>query len=174
MSVLSSRGWRRDMLASGLSSLLTALVLVPCAWASCRNEADQAQSARWEAQVMAWQLERKTEEAAQQRDLAQRALLERAADFAGFGDKAGAEAMRVSTDAVSPEVPKDAWLLIDKKATTWEAGDIVVFRQDGLNFLGRVVAIEKARGRLTIGRNGEATREIAVADLLGRGALNTR
>jgi hypothetical protein len=76
--------------------------------------------------------------------------------------------------AVSPEVPNDAWLLIDKKASSWAAGDIVVFREGGRNYLGRVKAVDKVAGRLTVARNGEKDRQVAVADLLGRGVLNTR
>jgi hypothetical protein len=169
-----SRRWWRDVLVGGLASLLTAVVFVPYAWAShCKLE-EEAEAARQEAQTAAQRAEEKAAEAEQQRDLAHRAMLERAADFAGFGDKSAAEAMRVMTAAVSPEVPKDAWLLIDKKASAYVAGDIVIFRDSGNNYLGRVVAVDKAAGRVTVGRNGEENRVIAVAQLAGRGVLNTR
>jgi hypothetical protein len=154
--------------------LLTALVLVPIAWSSQRRGQKEVEDARREAQIAALSAEQQAAEAVQQRSLAQRALVEQAVDFAGIADRTDAEAMRVTTDAVSPEVPKDGWLLIDKKASTWTTGDIVVFRQDGRNYLGRVVAIDKAAGRLTISRNGEKDRKIAIADLLGRGVVNSR
>lgn len=158
----------------GLASLLTAVIFVPYAWASQRQLQEQAEAARQEALAAAQRAEEKAAEAEQQRDLAHRAMLERAADFTGFGDKAAAEAMRVMTAAVTPEVPKDAWLLIDKKASSYVAGDIVIFRDGGNNYLGRVVAVDRAAGRVTVGRNGEENRMIALTALAGRGVLNTR
>jgi hypothetical protein len=117
--------------------------------------------------------EDKAAEADQQHALAQRNLVDQAANFA-VGDKSEAEVFRVSTDAISPEIPLDAYLLIDKKATSFAVGDIVVYTAEGNNYLGRVVAVEKATGRLTVGRNGESPRQVAVRDVLGRGVLNTR
>jgi hypothetical protein len=150
-----SRRWWRDVLVGGLASMLTAVVFVPYAWASQRQLEAQAEAARQEAQAAAQRAEEKAAEAEQQRDLAHRAMLDRAADFTGFGDKAAAEAMRVMTAAVSPEVPKGTWLLIDKKASSYVAGDIVIFRDGGNNYLGRVAAVDKTAGRVTVGRNGE-------------------
>ena len=158
---------------AALASLATALVLVPIAWASQRRGQEQLEEARREAQAATVRAEQKSAEAEQQHALAQRAMLDQAADFAGLGDR-DAEAMHVTTDAVSPEVPRDGWLLIDKKATSWAPGDIVVFRQDGRNYLGRVIAFDRLAGRLRIARNGEPERVIAVANILGRGVLNTR
>jgi hypothetical protein len=167
-------GWRRDLIVGGLASLLTSLVLVPVAWSSERRGQELAEAAHREAQAATLRAEQMAAEAEQQRALAQRNLVEQAADFAGFGDHPEAEAMRVTTDAVSPEVPKDGWLLIDKKAASWAPGDIVVFRQEGRNYLGRVVAFDRGKGSVTVARNGEKSREVPVADLLGRGVLNTR
>lgn len=174
MNSPGSRRWWRDVLVGGLTSLLTAVVFVPYAWASQRQLEAQAEAARQEAQVAAQRAEEKAAEAEQQRDLAHRALLERAADFTGFGDKAAVEVMRVMTAAITPEVPKGAWLLIDKKASSYVAGDIVIFRDGGNNYLGRVVAVDKVEGRMTVGRNGEENRVIAASQLAGRGAMNTR
>ncbi len=173
MSTFFRYGWRRDVIVGGLASVLTSLVLVPIGWASQRRGQEQVDAARTDAQAAARRADEKTAEADEQRALARRAMVERAADFAGF-DRSGADVMRVTTDAVSPEVPKDAWLLIDKKASTWTPGDIIVFRHGGGNYLGRVMAVDKAAGRLQVGRNGEKERQIAVADVLGRGVLNTR
>lgn len=169
-----SRRWWRDVLVGGMASLLTVVVFVPYAWASQRQLEAQAEAARQEAQVAAQRAEEKAAEAEQQRDLAHRAMLERAADFTGFGDQTAAEAMRVMTAAVTPEVPQGAWLLIDKKASSYAAGDIVIFRDGGNNYLGRVVAVDKGAGRVTVGRNGEENRVIDVSQLAGRGVLNTR
>ena len=106
---MSGLRWRRDLIVGGLASLLTALVLVPLGWASqCRGQ-EQVEAARREAQAAALNAEQKAAEADQQRALVNRSLVEQAADFAGFGEKENAEAMRVTTDAVSPEVPKDGY-----------------------------------------------------------------
>src|SRR5262245_48363375 len=128
------RGWRRDVIVGSLAALLTAGVLVPLAWASHRSGQEQAEKARNDARAAARLAEEKAAEAERQRNLAHRALVQEAAEIAGLDDKAGAEVLRVSTDAVSPEVPKDAWLLIDKKASSWTPGDIVVFRQGELKY----------------------------------------
>ena len=126
------------------------------------------------AQVAARLAEQKGAEAEQQRALAQRHLVEQAADFAGLGDQADAAILRVTTAAVAPEIPKGAHLLIDKKAAAYAVGDIVIYAVAGKNYLGRVLAVEQAAGRLTIGRNGEANRQVPCGDVLGRGVLNTR
>jgi hypothetical protein len=174
MSGPISRGWRRDLFVACLASLLTVVVLVPLARATQQKEQQRAEAFREEAQAAMSLAKEKAAEADQQRDLARRTLVEQAADFTGFGDKTGAEVMRVMTEAISPEVPKDGWLLIDKKASSWATGDIVVFRQGGNNYLGRIIAYAKAGGRMTVGRNGEKNREIILADVMGRGVLNSR
>jgi hypothetical protein len=147
--------WLRDLIVGSLASLLTSLAVVPFAWASQHRGQQQVEAARQEAQAAVALAEQKSVEADQQHALAQRALIEQVANFAGFSDKAGAELMRVTTDAISPEVPKDGWLLIDKKSSSWSIGDIVVFRQGVNNYLGRVVAFDKVGGRLKVARNGE-------------------
>jgi hypothetical protein len=50
----------------------------------------------------------------------------------------------------------------------------VVYRVDGKNYLGRVVAAEPKSDRLTIGRNGEPNRQVPIKEMLGRGVMNTR
>ncbi len=89
-------------------------------------------------------------------------------------EKAEAEAMRVMTDAVAPEIPQGAYVLIDKKPAAYKTGDIIVFRVGDNNYLGRVVAVEPAADRLTVGRNHEADRQVERKDVIGRGVLNTR
>lgn len=174
MSGFAAGRWRRDLMVGGLASLLTALVLVPVAWASHRSQKEEAEAARQEVRAAALLAQQKAAEAEEHRARAQRALVEQAADFAGMADRADAEAMRVMTDAVAPEVPKDAWILIDKKASTYAVGDIVVVRDGDKNYLGRVVALDKSAGRMTVARNGEKNRDVKLADVLGRGVLNTR
>jgi hypothetical protein len=166
--------WRRDVLVAVLASLLTASVLVPLGWAAVRDQREQAEAARQTAEVAKLLAKQKAAEADQQRAQAQRKLVEDAADFAGIGGRGEAEVMRVTTAAVSPEIPEGAHLLIDKKALSYAVGDIVIYRVEGNNYLGRVVAVDKEAGRLTVGRNREANRQLAVGDVVGRGVLNTR
>jgi hypothetical protein len=167
-------GWRRDVLVGFLASVLTGAVLLPLGRAALQQQRQQAEAA-YHVALQAARLAR--QDAATARDQAQRALVDRAADVLGpLGgpEKAEAEALRVTTRAVAPEIPEGAYVLIDRKSSTYAIGDIVVFRVGENKFLGRVVAVEKEAGRLTVGRNHEADRQIAVGDVLGRGVLNTR
>jgi hypothetical protein len=166
--------WRHDLLVGLLASFLTAAVLVPVGWAAVRGQREQAESARQMAQALVLLARQQTAEADRQRDRAQRNLVDQAADFVGLGDRMEAEVFRVSTAAIAPEMPEGAHLLIDKKATSYAVGDIVVFRVEDKNYLGCVVAVEQAAGRLRVGRNGEEDRLVALSDVLGRGVLNTR
>ncbi|HEV3164735.1 MAG TPA: S24/S26 family peptidase [Isosphaeraceae bacterium] len=166
--------WRRDLLIGGTASFLTAAVLVTLGQAAILGRRQQAETAMRLALQAAHQAEQK---AAETKDQASRDLVNAAADalleFRG-GDRADSDILQVSSDAVAPEVPKGGYLLIDKKAASYPVGDIVVVRVEDKNYLGRVVAFNKAAGRLTIGRNGEANREVAVDDVMGRGVLNSR
>ena len=64
--------------------------------------------------------------------------------------------------------------MIDKNAKDFAGGDIVVFKVGDKNYLARVVAVNKKAGRVTIERKGEPARQVPLADILGRGMLNTR
>jgi hypothetical protein len=140
--------WRRDLLFTLLGALASLLLTAPLAWAALRHE----------------------------RDLAQRNLIDdatRAAlDFGLAQDNSAAEVFSVETDAIAPEVPQGAHLLIDKKSPPRAAGDVVVFRVGDRTFLGRVVAIQT--DGFVIGRNGELDRVVRANDVIGRGVLNTR
>lgn len=173
MAILWS-GWRRDFGVGLVAAGLTAAVLAPLGEAALRDERDRGVKARDAAQQA---LRLAEERAEQQHHLAQDNLVAQARDaYLEFGgaDRAGAEILTVTTDALVPEVPQGARLLIDRKGTTYAAGDIVVYRNDGKNFIGRVLAVDYATGWLTIGRNREENRTVPVGDVLGRGVLNTR
>jgi hypothetical protein len=174
MLSLFRTGWRRDLLTGLLAAVLTVAVLVPLGWAALEQQRQRAEDDHRQA-LEAARLAR--QEAAQARDQAQRALVEQAADvLGGFGgpQKSDAEAMRVTTGAVAPELPEGSYLLIDKKASSYAVGDIVVFRVGENKYLGRVLAVDKEAGRMTVGRNREADRQVALSAVLGRGVLNTR
>src|SRR5262249_55116378 len=122
-----SRSWRRDLVIGVAASLLTLLLLAPFAWASHHRQQEQADAARREAQVAREQAEAKGLAVENEQLLILKGMFEDAAALIGLADKSRGEAMHVTTAAVTPEVPKDALMIIDKKATTYTAGDIVIF-----------------------------------------------
>lgn len=163
-----------------LAALLTAMVLVPIGWAAMNGQRDQAEAARRLA-LQAARLAEVNEAAA--RDQAQRNLVEQAADAIRLfgdggggvaGDKAESELFKVSTEAVTPEIPRGAHVLIDKQTSAYLAGDIVVYRVEDKSYLGRAIAVDQAAGHMTVGRNGEANRQVEISEVIGRGVLNTR
>lgn len=159
--------WRRDLLVGLLASFVTASALLPFAWSAMRDRQEQVTMARQLAQAASLPAEPRAADANRQRALAQKNLIDQAADFAGFGDKPDAEVMHVTTGAVAPESPEGAHVLIDKKAATFSRGDIVVYRVDDENYLGRLVGVDSTASPLTIGRNGEVNRQVAVGNMVG-------
>jgi hypothetical protein len=85
-----------------------------------------------------------------------------------------AESFSVSTDAIAPEVPKGAHLIVYKLASSFDAGDIVAYREGDKTYLGRVVAVDVAAHQLTVARNAEPNQTVALDKIIGRGILNTR
>jgi hypothetical protein len=63
--------------------------------------------------------------------------------------------------------------VIDKEASSYALGNIVVVRVAGQNVLGHVVATDPATARPTIGGRDEPDCQVAVRDVIGRGVLNT-
>jgi hypothetical protein len=172
---VSWTGWRRDMLVSFLSCLITTTVLVPVGLAKVVDycqKADMARNQAIDAARVAEQKAAKAQEQFQRNMLTEAAKLLR--DFNGNGEPNEEEVLRVTSKAVEPEIPEGNLVLIDKKARSFTGGDIVVYRADGKNYLARVLEVDKLAGRLTVGRNGEANRVIDSKDVFGRGVLNTR
>lgn len=132
--------WKRGVLAGVLGSLLTGAILVPLGWALMKQQRAQAEEAQRRAEDTA---EIARREAAQARDQARRGLVEQAADALtnlGGPEKADAEALRVSSDAVTPEIPQGAYLLIDRKSAAYAVGGYshVSCRQEHLPRASRV------------------------------------
>lgn len=169
---MSFHRWRRDLFVAALASLLTSSVLVPIGWAEITKSRSSSEATLRMAEGALRIAKQKSSDADRAQDLAQRKLLGEAADLAGFGDPSEVEVMQVTTDAVAPEIPQGAYLLIDKKATTYSVGDILVFHAQGNNYLGRVLSQDS--GRLTVGRNGEANRSVPKSEVAGLGVMNTR
>jgi hypothetical protein len=165
--------WQRDLFVGLLAALLTAGVLVPLGWSAVSRQRRQTAAAEQQALEATRRAEQRVAELNQ---LAARNLVEQAGKLALDLDPKSKDVavMRITTAAVTPELPEGSYLLIDKKASTFRVGDIVVFKNEGKNFLARVLAIDNKTGRLTLGRNGEANRTVPPREILGRGVLNSR
>jgi hypothetical protein len=174
---MNARRWpilRRDLLVGAAAAFLTLLLVAPAAWASHRSQRAEIESTARQLADATQLAEEQSDEIKRLKELADRNLVEQAAEMLGGGDKTEAEVRRVSTGAVSPEVPEGALLLIDKKAKRYAPGDIIVYQAEKKHYLGRVLALDKIARRLTVGRNNEVDREISLDDLEGKGVLNTR
>src|SRR5262245_13737238 len=117
--------WRRDLVAAAIGSCLTVLVLVPVSWASARQQALESR-----------------------RDLLAAAA---GAYFQNLeGGQPEAEIRQIASDAVAPELPIGAFVLIDRKAQAYEPGDIVAFVDGENHYVGRVVAPDRPTGNLKV------------------------
>jgi hypothetical protein len=81
---------------------------------------------------------------------------------------------RAGSDAVSPEITIGSRVFVYKLARTFEPGDIILYRRDGMNMLGRVVQDGPSGGKLMIERRDQAPQAVAIADVIGRVVFNTR
>ena len=86
-----------------------------------------------------------------------------------------AQGFRANSGAVAPEVPRGARVWAYKLASSYNEGDIVIFRRENSRaFLGRVVNVDDAAQEMTVARNGEQDRVIQLDRLVGRVVLTTR
>jgi len=143
--------WRRDLAVALVASVLTSSILVPIGMSAVRDVRAQAG-----------------------RDLISQAVSAAADQAEGIEGQREAEILQVASNAVAPEVPKGAHVFIDKNPPSYAAGDIVAYSAGDKTYLARVVRVDQEAGRITVSRNGEDNKEIAVGDLLGRVLLNTR
>ena len=79
-----------------------------------------------------------------------------------------------ATDCMAPQVPRGSRVLVYKLDASYEAGDIIVFRRDGKQTLGRVISQDDASGKVTIVSACKVSEEIALNRVVGRVVLNTR
>ena len=83
-----------------------------------------------------------------------------------------AEVFYAPTDAVAPEIPRNARVLVNKLSTTFQPHDIVVYRSGGVAMLGRV---ESADGQnVVVSRAGSDNVVVPRRDVVGRVVLSTR
>jgi predicted Ser/Thr protein kinase len=80
----------------------------------------------------------------------------------------------VKGDAVAPEVTDGSQVFIFKLAHSFRAGDIVIYRSNGKELLGRVAQPGPTDGHLLVERNLEAQKSVPTEDIKGRVIFNTR
>jgi len=84
-----------------------------------------------------------------------------------------AEAFYATTDAVAPEVPRNARALVYKLAGTFKPQDIIVYRDgDGVAMFGRVVSADAQN--VVVSRADAERVTVPVSDVVGRVVLSTR
>lgn len=167
--------WRRDLVIGLSGACLGALTVGLVGLGTIHNLQEQVEEAQERAQHAEQRAESGTGNGAEEPrprwlDQVTKAYL---GSRLGSGKK-DVEAFSISTDSVAPEIPKGAVLLIDKSVASYAVGDIVVFRDGGRNFFGRVVTAEPEKDWLAVGRNGEEARRVSKSNIMGRGVMNTR
>lgn len=85
-----------------------------------------------------------------------------------------AQSFVLMSDAVSPEIPNGSRMWVYKLTSTFEPGQIIVFRQDGTAITARVVDTDASSEQLIVGRNAEADLKIDKSTIVGRVFIHTR
>lgn len=83
-----------------------------------------------------------------------------------------AQPFYAATNAVAPEVPQGSRVLVFKLDASYQAGNIIVFRQDGSVVLGRVVNHNAASDKVTVSRNDAPSHDIYLSQIVGRVVSN--
>lgn len=93
--------------------------------------------------------------------------------LAAFIRQGVAQTFVATNDAVAPEVPAGARVLVYKLDQSLEAGDIVVYRRaDGTPLIGRVVSAEPTK--VVVSRKGVEAVDVPAAAIVGRVVAGTR
>jgi hypothetical protein len=87
-----------------------------------------------------------------------------------------AQPFYVPTDAAAPAVPKGSRVLVYKWASSFSAGDVIVWQDGAGKYMLGTVTPEQgpATDAIRLARKGEADRVVRRADVLGKVVLNTR
>ena len=85
-----------------------------------------------------------------------------------------AEVYRVPTDRISPEIPRNARVVVSRIGRTFAPGDIVAYHVPGAVWLGRVERVDGDTRTVTISANDDDRSIVAVDDIVGRVILQTR
>ena len=78
------------------------------------------------------------------------------------------------TDAVSPEVPRGAYVAVLKLAHRFTAGDIIVYRRDNVNVLAASAQSNADGNLLMVRRDKKPSQPIPLASVVGKVIFNTR
>ena len=81
------------------------------------------------------------------------------------------EEFRITSDALSPRVPKSSRVMVNKLARNFEPGDIIIFKSDNYNMLGIVKEIAENKNNLIITRNNEKDKVVAINKIKGKAFL---
>jgi hypothetical protein len=87
-----------------------------------------------------------------------------------------AQPFYVPSDAAAPAVPKGSRVLVYKWASSFSAGDVIVWQDGAGKYMLGTVTPEQgpATNAIRLARKGEADRVVRRADVLGKVVLNTR
>jgi hypothetical protein len=81
------------------------------------------------------------------------------------------EEFRITSDALSPRVPKSSRVMINKLTKNFRPGDIIIFKSDNYNMLGIVKEITEDKNNLIITRNNEEDKVVAINKIKGKAFL---
>jgi hypothetical protein len=79
----------------------------------------------------------------------------------------------IASGDVLPEVPAGSRVLVYKLASTFEAGDIIVYREGTATLLGRVIAADHDGVQVESGQ-GKESHAVERTAIVGRVFMNTR
>ena len=78
------------------------------------------------------------------------------------------EAYRITTDAVSPVVPKSSRVLVNKLTRNFEKDDIIIFRPDEHTIVGIVKEIDIARSGVIVSRKNQEDTFVPRDKIIGK------
>ena len=78
------------------------------------------------------------------------------------------EAFKVTTDAVSPVVPKSSRVLVNKLASNFETNDVIIFRSDTRKMVGIIKEIDGDRGGVIVSRKNQEDTFVPRDKMIGK------
>lgn len=78
------------------------------------------------------------------------------------------EAFVVTSDAVSPLIPNNSRVLVNKLSTDFETNDVIFFRSDREAKVGIIENIDKSRGGFIVSRNDEENTFVPSDKIVGK------
>jgi len=75
--------------------------------------------------------------------------------------------VQASSEALAPEVPRGAWLLVSSLSVPLAAGDVVIAERVGRQWMGRVRHVDREARRVVVMRRNEPDRTFKLAEISG-------